>query len=184
MQAVPKSVAIAALACLAAMLGACDRSLPSRFDQVAGVDVCALISSAEAEHILGPSLNPPTTEAAGSGIAGNCTWTYKQLSNNQQATLFVMMVTRASSPQGPSPARFLAISEAEISASLGANPWPLEGLGDRALLYQTHRPEHSELYLLQSETLLTLRIIGGSAAQLEEFARALSRELAVAPAQG
>lgn len=184
MQADPRVAVTTALACLAIMLSACDSSPPSRFDQVAGVDVCALISTAEAEHILGPALKTPTTEFAGSGVAGNCTWTFTQLSSNQPATLYVMMVTRASSPQGHSPAQFLALSEPEISASLGANPWPLEGLGDRALLYQTHRPEHSELYLLKSETLLTLRIIGGSAAQLEEFARALSRELAAVPAQG
>jgi hypothetical protein len=30
---------------------------------------------------------------------------------------------------------------------------------------------------LQSETLFILRMLGGSAAQLEEFARALAREL-------
>lgn len=163
-------------------LSGCESKPGSRFDQVAGVDVCQLITAAEAEHILGPSLKDPFTEASGGGIAGNCTWTFKQLTSGQPATLFVMIVTQASSSPGQTPARFLAISEPEITASLGASPWPLEDLGDRALLFQTQRPEHSELYVLQSETLLSLRIMGGSAAQMERFARALSRELAVKPA--
>jgi hypothetical protein len=53
----------------------------------------------------------------------------------------------------------------------------MEDLGDKAYLYQTRQPDHSELWLLQSKTLFVLRMMGGSAAQLEEFARALSREL-------
>jgi hypothetical protein len=164
---------------LVLLLAGCDGGTHSRFDQVAGVDVCQLISSAEAEHILGPALKTPTTEASGGGIAGNCTWTFKQLSSGEPASLSVMMTTRASAGPGLPPARFLAASEAEIAASLGAEPWPLDGLGDRALLFQTRRPEHSELYVLQSETLLSLRIMGGSAAQMEQFARALSREIAI-----
>ncbi len=164
---------------LALPLVACEQGLPSRFDQVAGVDVCQLVSPAEAEHLLGPALKAPFSEASGGGVAGNCTWSFKQLSSGEPATLFVMMTTRASAGPGLSPARFLAVSEAEIAASLGAEPWPLEGLGDRALLFQTRRPEHSELYVLQSETLLALRIMGGSAAQMEQFARALSREIAI-----
>jgi hypothetical protein len=88
-----------------------------------------------------------------------------------------MMTTRASSPHGPSVRQFFKISQPEIEASLGATPWAMEDLGDQAFLYQTRRPEHSELWLLQSDTLFMLRMLGGSAAQLEEFARALSREL-------
>ena len=89
----------------------------------------------------------------------------------------VMMTTRASSLHGPSPARFMAVSQAEVEASLGASPWPLPELGDQAILYQTRLPEHSELWMLQSDTLVILRMMGGSAAQAEQFARALSREL-------
>jgi hypothetical protein len=174
--------AVLAAAALLTGLAGCAKQPASRFDLVAGVDVCALVSAAEASQILGPEIKQPFAEITGEGIAGNCTWTFRQLTNDQQATLFVMMVTRASSPQGPPPSHFFNISQQEISASLGANPWPLEDLGDRAVLFQTRRPEHSELYLLQSETLLTLRIIGGSASQLEAFARALSREIAIPPA--
>jgi len=99
------------------MLSACDSGLPSRFDDISGVDVCQLNSPAEAEHILGPIKDSKTTVTSGSGFAGDCTWTL----------------------------------------------------------------EHSELWLLQSDTLLTLRMKGGSAAQLETFARALSREMALPP---
>jgi hypothetical protein len=178
---IARATALAVTATLLLGLAGCAKKPPSRFDLVAGVDVCSLVSPAEAEQILGPELQPPHAEPTGSGIAGSCTWTFRQLTNEQQATLFVMMVTRASSPQGPPPSHFFTISQQEISASLGANPWPLEDLGDRAVLFQTRRPEHSELYLLQSETLLTLRMLGGSAAQLEAFARALSREIAILP---
>lgn len=175
----PARLAMLAAILLALLLAGCDRGPHSRFDQVAGVDICQLVSSAEAEHILGPALKPPAAEASGGGIAGNCTWRFRQLSSGQPATLSVMMTTRASAGPGLSPARFLAASEAELAASLGVEPWQLPDLGDRALLYQTQRPEHSELYLLQSETLLSLRMMGGSAAQMEQFARALSREIAI-----
>jgi len=159
-------------------LSACDAGLESRFDDIAGVDVCALITPAEAEHILGPLKKTASSPVnPGSGIAGDCTWTFTRLNSQDSATMTVMMTTRASSLHGPSPARFMAISQPEVEASLGASPWPLPELGDKAILYQTRVPEHSELWMLQSDTLLTLRMLGGSAAQLEQFARALSREL-------
>jgi hypothetical protein len=101
----------------------------------------------------------------------------KVLVTGGTGTLYAMMGTRASSPHGPSAASFFKISQPEVEASLGAAPWAMEDLGDKAFLYQTRRPDHSELWLLQSETLFILRMMGGSAAQLEEFARALSREL-------
>ncbi len=159
------------------LLSACDNSLKSRFDEIAGVDVCQLITPAEAEHILGTMLKEPLSVTTGTGFAGACTWTFTRLNSRESATLYVMMITRASSLHGPSPARFMAVSQPEVEASLGASPWPLPDLGDKAVLYQTRQPDHSELWMLQSDTLLTLRIMGGSSAQLEQFARALSREL-------
>lgn len=159
-------------------LTACGAGVESRFDDIAGVDVCALITAAEAEHILGP-LNKTASSPVnpGSGIAGDCTWTFTRPNSKDSATMSVMMTTRASSLHGPLPSRFMAVSQPEVEASLGASPWPLPELGDKAILYQTRLPDHSELWMLQSETLLTLRMMGGSAAQLEQFARALSREL-------
>lgn len=170
---------LATMSCLLVLTSGCDMPKKSRFDDVAGVDVCALITSAEAEHILGPlqSTVPGIVTQSGSGIAGECTWTFKTLATNGKGTLWVMMTTRASSPHAPNLDTYFDISQAEIEASLGATPWKMEDLGDKAYLYQTRQPEHSELWLLQSETLLMLRMMGGSAAQLEEFARALSREL-------
>jgi hypothetical protein len=160
------------------LLSACDSGVKSRFDEVAGVDLCALITEAEAEHILGPLTNTSaSTVVPGSGIAGDCTWTFTRLNSSESATLSVMMTTRASTVHGPSPASFMAVSQAEVEASLGASPWPLPNLGDKAILFQTRLPEHSELWLLQSDTLLILRMMGGSASQSEQFARALSREL-------
>jgi hypothetical protein len=156
---------------------ACDSGLPSRFDEVSGVDLCQLISPAEAEHILGPLQDTKSSVTSGSTFAGDCTWTFKSLSSGKEASLFVLMMTAASAPPGTSPGRFMAISQPEVEASLGANPWPMQNLGDQAFLYQTSRPEHSELWLLQSHTLLTFRMLGGSSAQLEQFARALSREM-------
>ncbi len=178
MQAQQARLRYALLCPLLMPLSACDAGLESRFDDIAGVDLCALISPAEAEHILGPLQDTTSSPVnPGSGIAGDCTWTFTRLNSKDPATLFVMMSTRASSVHGPSPARFMAVSQAEVEASLGASPWPLPELGDQAILYQTRLPEHSELWMLQSDTLLTLRMMGGSAAQLEQFARALSREL-------
>jgi hypothetical protein len=168
---------LALLPCLLVLASACDMPKKSRFDEVAGVDVCQLITRAEAEHILGPLESAAPEAATGQGFAGVCTWTFKVLATNGTGTLWAMMTTRASSPHGPSVRQFFEISQPEIEASLGATPWAMEDLGDKAFLYQTRRPEHSELWLLQSETLFMLRMMGGSAAQLEEFARALSREL-------
>ena len=163
--------------CLLVLVTACDTEKKSRFDQVAGVDVCALITSAEAEHILGPLESALPGTASGSGFAGECTWTFKSLATGGQGTLYAMMTTRASSPHGPSPEHFFLMSQPEVKASLGAEPWAMKDLGTKTFLYQTRQPDHSEMWLLQSQTLFMLRMIGGSAAQLEEFARALSREL-------
>ena len=62
--------------------------------------------------------------------------------------------------------------------SLGAAPWPMKDLGDVAHLYQTRDPNHSELWLKQAETVVIMRMNGGSSAQLEEMARLLAREFA------
>jgi hypothetical protein len=171
------SRSLALLPCLLVLASACDMPKKSRFDEVAGVDVCGLITRAEAEHILGPLEDAAPGAASGPGIAGECTWSFKVLATSGKGTLYAMMTTRASSPHGPSAKRFFEISQPEIEASLGATPWEMEDLGDQAFLYQTRRPDHSELWLLQSQTLFMLRMLGGSAAQLEEFARALAREL-------
>jgi hypothetical protein len=171
------SRSLALLPSLLVLVSACDMPKQSRFDEVAGVDVCGLITQAEVEHILGPLEDATPGAASGPGIAGECTWSFKVLATSGKGTLYAMMTTRASSPHGPSPGRFFEISQPEIEASLGATPWEMENLGDQAFLYQTRRPDHSELWLLQSETLFILRMLGGSAAQLEEFARALAREL-------
>jgi hypothetical protein len=172
-------LSIAALFCTLALTSSCDMPNKSRFDEVAGVDVCALITSAEAEHILGPlqSTQPGTVTQSGSGIAGECTWTFKSLTGTGTGTLYAMMSTHASSPHAPDLDSYFDISQAEIEVSLGASPWKMDDLGDKAYLYQTRQPDHSEMWLLQSKTLFMLRMLGGSAAQLEEFARALSREL-------
>ena len=167
----------ALLSCVLVLAGGCDMPKKSRFDDVAGVDVCALITTAEAEHILGPLESAKRGANSGQGFAGECTWSFKVLATGGRGTLYAMMTTRASSPHGYSAKQFFEASQPEIEASLGATPWKMEDLGDRAFLYQTRRPDHSEMWLLQSETLFTLRMMGGSAAQLEEFARALSREL-------
>ena len=173
-----RSKSLVLLPCLLVLSTACDMPKKSRFDEVAGVDVCALITSVEAEHILGPlesAIRGNTT--SGSGFAGECTWTFKVLATNGMGTLHAMMSTRASSPNAPSAKQFFDISQSEVQVSLGAAPWEMEDLGDKAFLYQTRRPDHSEMWLLQSETLFILRMMGGSAGQLEEFARALAREL-------
>lgn len=68
---------------------------------------------------------------------------------NGTGILYAMMTTRASAPHGPAPGRFFEISQAEVEASLGASPWAMQDLGDKAVLYQTRRPDHSELWLLQ-----------------------------------
>ena len=159
------------------LASACYKPPQSRFDDVAGVDVCALITSAEAEHILGPLESATPGVSTGQGIAGECTWFFKVLATNGQGTLYAMMTTRASAPHGPPLQQYFRISQAEVEASLGATPWKMEDLGNQAYLYQTRQPDHSEMWLLQSDTLFVLRMLGGSAAQLEEFARALSREL-------
>jgi len=169
------------IACLLVWINGCDTAAKSRFDEVAGVDVCQLITTAEAEQILGPLQGTKPGTPTGQGIAGECTWSFRVLATNGQGTLYARMTTRASSPHAPPPSYFSRVSQAEVEASLGTSPWEMRDLGDRALLYQTRRPDHSELWLLQSETLFVLRMLGGSAAQLEQFARALARELEPKP---
>lgn len=177
----PRKITLTTATILGALVltSSCDMPKKSRFDEVAGVDVCALISTAEAEHILGPlqGTAPGTVTQSGSGIAGECTWTFKSPTTQGTGTLYAMMSTHASSPHAPDLDTYFDVSQAEIEASLGATPWKMDDLGDKAYLYQTRQPDHSEMWLLQSQTLFMLRMMGGSAAQLEEFARALAREL-------
>ncbi|HLF30471.1 MAG TPA: hypothetical protein VI566_05515 [Xanthomonadales bacterium] len=170
-----RSLALAPL--LLVLASACDMPKKSRFDEVAGIDVCQLITAVEAEHILGPLESTVPGSTSGTGIAGECTWSFKVLATGGKGTLYAMMSTRASAPHAPPLEGYFDISQSEVEVSLGAAPWKMEDLGDKAFLYQTRQPDHSEMWLLQSETLFVLRMMGGSAGQLEEFARALSREL-------
>ena len=167
---------LAVLACVLLASG-CDMPKESRFDEVAGVDVCALITTVEAEHILGPVESALPGPVSGQGFAGQCTWLFKVLATGEAGTLYVAMTTHASTPHGPSVSQFFEVSQSELEVSLGATPWEMKDLGDKAVLYQTRRPDHSEMWLLQSQTLFIMRMQGGSAGQLEEFGRALSREL-------
>jgi hypothetical protein len=158
-----------------ALLAGCGKK--SRLDQEIVVDACQLVSPAVAERLLGPLVDEPAPVAAGGGIAGNCTWRFKAMKGDEPARLDVMISTLGSAGHGIKPSRWFDVSQEEVRVSLGAAPWAMKDLGDVAYLYQTRRPDHAELWLRQSETVVVLRIFGGSAAQLEDFARALAREL-------
>ena len=148
----------------------------SRFDESTVVNVCSIVGQAEAEGILGPLSEPPTEQQA-SGIAGDCTWSFKSASAGNSATLYAMLMTRGSNGKFQDLDRWFAQSLEEARVSLGAEPAKVKDLGDRAFLFQTPQPDHSEIWMQQGKTYLVLRIMGASASQLESFARVLSRNL-------
>lgn len=156
------------------MLSGCAKK--SRFDEAAVVAVCNLVSQAEAERILGRLIEQPKPQQA-SAVAGDCTWSFKSTSGSNRATLYAMLMTHGSSGKFQDLDRWFALSLEEAKVSLGAQPAEVKDLGDRAFLFQTPQPDHSEIWMKQGQTYAVLRITGASASQLDRFARVLASEL-------
>ena len=148
----------------------------SRFDEKISVNVCSIISQAEAENVLGP-LSEPLREQQASGVAGDCTWSFKSSAAGNNATVYAMLMTRGSNGKFQDLDRWFETSLEEAKVSLGAEPAKVKDLGNRAFLFQTPQPDHSEIWMQQGKTYVVLRINGASAAQLESFARIFSKGL-------
>ena len=157
------------------MLSGCGKK--SRFDEATVVDVCSIVSEAEAQRIFGPLSEQPKPQPHGSGVAGDCRWSFKSTFGGNNATLFVMLMTNGSSGEFQDLDRWFKMSLEEVKVSLGAHPWEMKNLGDKAFLFQSPQPDHSEIWMQQSKTYAVLRITGASSSQLESFARILAREL-------
>ncbi len=158
------------------MLPGCGKE--SRFDESTVVDVCKIVSQAEAERILGPLIEQPKPQLHTSGVAGDCTWTFKSTSGSNSAALYVMLITHGSNGEFQDLDRWFKMSLDEVKVSLGAHPWEMKDLGDKGFLFQSPQPDHSEIWMRQSKTYAVLRINGASSSQLDSFARILARELA------
>jgi hypothetical protein len=146
----------------------------SRYDETNTVDVCGILSRTAVEDLLGPLNGQPKGRQA-SGAAGDCTWSFKSASGKKDATLYVMLMTHGSNGEFQNLGRWFTASLEEAKVSLGAEPEEVKDLGDRAYLFQTPQPDHSEIWMQQSKTYLVLRIEGGSSAQLKTFAGVLSQ---------
>lgn len=148
----------------------------SRFDETIVVNVCSIVSQAQAENVLGPLSEPPREQQA-SGVAGDCTWSFKSASGGKSATVYAMLMTRGSNGKFQDLDRWFEMSLEEAKVSLGAQPAKVKDLGDRAFLFQTPQPDHSEIWMQQGKTYAVLRIMGASASQLDSFARVFAKEL-------
>src|SRR4249919_2010033 len=142
------------------MLSGCSKE--SRFDESTVVDVCEIVSQPEAEHILGPLIERPTPQLHASGMAGDCTWTFKPTSGSNSATLNAMLMTHGSNGEFQDLDRWFKMSLDEVEVSLGAHPWEMKDLGDEAFLFQSPQPDHSEIWMRQGKTYVVLRITGAS----------------------
>jgi hypothetical protein len=167
---------LASISSLLLLLTGCEKR--SRFDDKKVVNLCAVVSQAEAETILGPLLDEPKADPASPGLAGTCTWRFKSAAAGVDGRLTAMLVTEASNnwPQGIG--RWFAASLPELKAEMDAHPVELKNLGDRAFLYQKFKPNTNywAIAMQQSRTCAILRIDGASSSQLERFAAILARE--------
>lgn len=167
---------LASISCLLLVLPGCEKK--SRFDDKTSVNLCAVVSQAEAESILGPLIDEPKADPASPGLAGTCTWRFKSASAGVDGKLTAMLVTEASNTLPQSIGRWFSASLAEMKASLDPHPVELKNLGDRAFLYQIFKPNVSTIAMQQSRTCAILRIDGASSSQLERFAAILATEAA------
>jgi len=167
---------LASISSLLLLLTGCEKK--SRFDDKKVVNLCAVVSQAEAETILGPLIDEPKADPASAGLAGTCTWHFKSAAAGMDGRLTAMLVTEASNtwPQGIG--RWFAASLPELKAELDAHPVELNNLGDRAFLYQKFKPNTNywAIAMQQSRTCAILRIEGAGSSQLERFAAILARE--------
>ena len=131
------------------------------------LDVCALVTTAEADRVIGPANNASTAAAHEPGFAGACDWPFSR--NEAPARLSAWVMTKASASNlVTTPTRWFNNETrlAEARANLG-DPARIRGIGDAAFLYGTI------LFARQGETVLIVRTDRGDAAQIEDFARLL-----------
>ena len=165
---------LASISCVLLVLAGCEKK--SRFDDKKTVNLCAVVSQAEAESILGPLIDEPKAEPASPGLAGTCIWRFKSAAAGVDGRLSAMLVTEASNAMPQSIGRWFSANLTEMKAALDPHPVELKNLGDRAFLYEISQPNYSSIAMQQSQTCAILRIEGASSSQLERFAAILARE--------
>lgn len=159
-----RCIAIALLS--AFVLCGCNRK-PRINDDVDTLDVCGLVTAAEAERIIGLPTADPATAPHEPGFAGGCDWQFN--ANDAPARLSAWVMTKASASNlVTTPTRWFENGSrlGEAKATLGA-PTRIRDVGDVAYLYGT------TLFARQDETVLIVRTDRGDAAQIEDFARTL-----------
>ena len=173
---------------LLSMLAGCGKTSPvdqaqSRLAEATTLDVCAFVSQADVEGIFGPLVGPPQNPldrrpqpaAPSRGLAGACGWYFKTASGYAGASASARFVTPASNVGNPYPLDpWSKVNMGEVEANFGPNPVAVDGLGDKALLFQAPQQLQAELWMQQGRTYAVVKISGASSAQLVSLARLLA----------
>jgi hypothetical protein len=154
----------------------------TKFDKVASVEVCELVSSDEAARIIHSDF---TAKSSGPryGFVGSCKWSFRQSgkifskTSPYDASIDVFISNTASSKRQIHLKKFFELDRQERHTVDGITPWELEDIGTQALLYQKLQPDQSSIMIRQSDTLISLEAKGASASQLYEFAKILATRL-------
>jgi hypothetical protein len=169
-------VVLALLSTLAGCRKSPDEEAKLRLDAATTLNVCDFVSQADVEETFGPLILPPQSpqNLHGSEVAGGCAWYFKPASGKYQASLSATFVTHGSSEQHSSaldPWDKARLDE--LKATMNPNPVAVEGLGDKALLFEVPQQLRSALIVQQGKTFVTFWVVGASSAQLISFAKLL-----------
>jgi len=159
-----RRIAIALLSAL--VLCGCNGK-PRINGEIDSLDVCELVTAAEAERIIGSVTGAPAPAPNDPGFAGGCDWQFN--ASDAPARLSAWVMTKASASNivmTPSSWFENGPRLGEAKANLGT-PTRIRGVGDVAYLYGT------TLFARQGETVLIVRTDRGNVAQVEDFARTL-----------
>jgi hypothetical protein len=156
-----RSAALAALTLLT--IAGCKQS---RINDAEAIDVCQLVSSTEAERILGPAAVSAPAERE-PGFAGSCTWSIQ--ASDAPVRLSAQVMTRASaSSLLTTPKNWFEnpVRLGEAKASLG-EPDKINGLGFVAWRYGTR------LFARKGEVVVVVYSDRGGVVQMEPLAQTL-----------
>ena len=160
----PRTRLLAIAILVPTLLPGCGRP---RIDDEVLLDVCHLVSAAEAERILGDPAGAPVTLPDFGGFAGGCAWVFKEGDVNARLTAYIM--TKTSAEHGlTTPRRWFENRSriGEMKVTLG-EPTEVRRIGDVANLYG------STLEVRQGDVVLMLHVDHGGREKLEAFARML-----------
>lgn len=152
---------VGALALLA--LAGCRQS---RIDDRDKLDICALVTAAEAERMFGPMAGDPLVTSEG-GFAGACTWSFRAGAEPASVSAYVMTRTSAENVMtNPKDWFENPVRLGEAKANLG-EPSDIKGLGYVARLYG------NTLFVRKGEIVIVMHTDRGSSGQMEELAQTL-----------